>query len=123
MPKELLEEIFSLDEGIRYVAILSFRGAHLEGGLRPGIVSLNPEQEENKLFLQATVARGMSESWNKFFGGFRFSFFAHEKISVLEFPYGENVLMVTTEPNVMVAEEISKIIEKYKRKSPKENLR
>src|SRR5487761_144777 len=125
LPKGLLDELFALDKGIRYVAILSVRGAHLEGGMRPGTVSLNPEDEENKMFLQATVARGMSESWRRFFGDFKFSFFAYEKLNLVEFPYGENVLLVTTEPRVplTVAHDIIKIINKYKKTSSKENLR
>ncbi|MGI0080710.1 MAG: DUF6659 family protein [Nitrososphaerales archaeon] len=125
MPRELLDEIFSLDKGVRYVSILSARGAHLEGGMRPGTVSLNPEDEENKMFLQATVGRGMSESWRRFFGEFKFSFLAHEKVNVFQFPYGENVLLVTTEPNVSMTRghDIIKIINKCRKTSSKENLR
>ncbi len=125
MSRELLDEIFSLDKGVRYISILNFRGAHLEGGMRPGTVSLNPEDEENKLFLQATVSRGMSESWSRHFGPFKFSIVSHEKLNVLQFPYGENVLLVTTEPNVSlsITEDIYRIVEKYKRESPRESLR
>ena len=125
MPRELLDEIFSLDKGIRYISILNFRGAHLEGGMRPGTISLNPENEENKLFLQATVSRGMSESWSRHFGAFKFSIISHSKLNIFQFPYGENVLLVTTEPNIRlsITEDIHRIVESYKRKSPRESLR
>ena len=115
MPRELLDQIFSLDKGVRYVAILNPRGAHLEGGMRPGVSSLNPEDEETKLFLQATVARGMSESCNRRFGPLKFSVISHNKINVMQFPFGENVLLVTTEPTVPLAitDDIHNIVESY----------
>lgn len=120
MSKELMNEIFSLDPGIRYAAVLSPRGTHLEGGMRPGIASVNPESEEDKLFLQATVARGMSDSWTKFFGSFKFSFFIYERLSVIQLTFGENVLLVTTEPGVPIslAQSLVEVLQKHKGNGP-----
>jgi hypothetical protein len=119
LSRELLQKIFSLDRRVRYVAILDSRGAHLEGGMRPGTLSLNPEDEESKLFRQATVARGMSEMWSRYFGPLEFSIICHEKLTVLLFPFGENVLLVTTEPDVPISitREIHKIVQTQKPKS------
>lgn len=76
MPRRLIQSIFLLDDKIRYASVLNHRGNHLEGGMKPGKATLNPEEEEQKLFLQTTVSRGMSDSWGKYFDEFRFSIFA-----------------------------------------------
>lgn len=112
MPRELIESVFGLDEKIRYASILNHRGNHLEGGIKPGKVTLNPEEEEQKLFLQTTISRGMSESWTRYFDRFRFSVIAHKKVMVFQFPYGENILLVTADPDIPldVAEKICEIL-------------
>jgi hypothetical protein len=114
MSRELIQKIFSLDKGIRYVAILNQRGEHLEGGLKPGLKSLNPEQEEQRLFLQTAVSRGMSESWRNYFDEFKFSIVAHKRVTVFQFPFGTNVLLVTAEPRVAItiAEDICKAMKR-----------
>jgi len=84
--------------------------------MRPGRQSLNPESEEQKLFLQTTVARGMSESWSKYFDDLRFSIIAHKKISVMQFPLGEKILLITSDSYVplTIAEDIFELIKKHK---------
>lgn len=99
-PRDLIQRIFSLDPAIRYVAILDQRGRHLEGGMRPGTVSLNPIEEEDKLFVQSTISRGMSESWTKYFERFRYCVIAHDRLKVLQFPMDENILLITAEPGI-----------------------
>ena len=82
--------------------------------MRPGITSLNPIEEEDRLFLQLLVARGMSESWSRYFERFRFSIISHDRVKVFQFPFGNNILLVTAEPSISlnVAEKISEISEK-----------
>ena len=114
MPRRLIQSIFLLDDKIRYASVLNHRGNHLEGGMKPGKATLNPEEEEQKLFLQTTVSRGMSDSWGRYFDDFRFSITAHKKIVVFQFPYGENILLVTAEADISLdtAEKIWEILSK-----------
>jgi hypothetical protein len=113
-PRDLINQIFSLDPAIRYVAILDQRGRHLEGGMRPRTESLNPIEEEDKLFIQTTISRGMSESWTKYFDRFRYCIIAHQKLKVLQFPMMENILLITAEPDISldVVENITDILDK-----------
>ncbi|MHB1907512.1 MAG: hypothetical protein ACYCQJ_01420 [Nitrososphaerales archaeon] len=114
MTTELIQSIFLLDDKIRYASVLNQRGNHLEGGMKPGKNTINPEEESEKLFLQTTVSRGMSESWRRYFDKFRFSIVAHKKLVVFQFPYGENTLLVTAEPDISLntAEKICGILDK-----------
>lgn len=125
MSRKLIQEIFSLDKGIRYAAILNHRGAHLEGGIRPGIKSLSPEEDDTKLFLQSTVSKGMSESWVKYFDRLKFSIVAHERITVFQFPFGEGVLLISAEPSVdlSIADRIDRLIEEETERKSKDSLR
>lgn len=113
--RDLIQKVFALDPKIRYCAIVDQRGGRLEGGMRPGIPSINPEDENHKLFLQTTVARGMSDSWTKYFDRFRFSIVAHDKLKVFQFPYGHNILLVTAEPDISlkVVDIMLKLLEEY----------
>ncbi len=61
----------------------------------------------------------MSESWIKYFDRLKFSIVAHEKVTVLQFPFGEGILLVSAEPSVdlTIAERIVKLIEEHERNS------
>ncbi len=109
----LIERVFALSPDIRYCAIVDQRGGHIEGGMRHGMESINPQEENHKLFLQTTVARGMSDSWTKYFDRFRFSIIAHDKLKVFQFPFGHKILLVTAEPKVslQLVDDILNILE------------
>jgi hypothetical protein len=96
----LIEKVFALNPDIRYCSIVDQKGGYIEGGMRLGVESINPQEENHKLFLQSTVARGMSDSWTKYFDQFRFSIIAHDKLKVFQFPFGHYILLVTAEPKI-----------------------
>ena len=98
--EDLIEEVFSLDPNVRYVAVLDNFGQHVSGGMREGKTSINPMEEEDKLFSQTIISRGMSETWRKYFGPLRYLIVAHERLLVIQFPCTENSFLVTAEPDV-----------------------
>ena len=112
MHQDLISDVFSLDPGIRYVGIVDNFGECIEGGMREGVSSINPRSEEQRLYLQATLSRGMSNTWSKYFEDLMFSIIAHKKLTVFQFPLGQNVLLVTAEPvtSFDVAKKISRLI-------------
>jgi len=113
MSHDLLQSIFSLDTRIRYAAILTQRGDRIEGGMRPGVQSLNPEEEEQKMFTQSAISKGMSESWIRYFDRWQFLVIGHAKLKMFEFPYQNNILFVTAEPSISleVVEKILNLLE------------
>lgn len=116
MPADLIEAIFSIDPDIRFASIVDYEGKQLKGGMRPGKVSLSPKEEENRVFVQHVLSRGMSETWTKYRGELRFSIIGYEKIRVFQFPFGENIVLVTAEPHVSLdkVEKIAKLLEEEK---------
>jgi hypothetical protein len=115
--RNLIERVFALDPDVRYCAIVDQRGAHIEGDMRPGVVSINPKEVDDKLFLQTTVSRGMSDSWTRYFDRFRYSIIAHDKLKVFQFPFGSNILLVTAEPKIplKVVDNILNLLEKIEK--------
>jgi hypothetical protein len=116
MPADLIEAIFSLDPDIRFASIVDNEGNQLKGGMRSGKVSLSPKDEESRVFMQHILSRGMSETWTKYRGELRFSIIGYDKIRIFQFPFGENILLVTAEPHVSLdkVEKIVKLLEKEK---------
>ena len=105
MFEDLLDAIFSSSEKVRYVGIVDHYGRKVEGGMRSRKESMNPESEEEKMYVQAALRRGMTETWSNYFGEARWSMTAHKRIIVVEFPLGKrNSLLVTLEPDAPIAE-------------------
>ena len=99
-PKKLTDQIFDLDPKIRYAVIVDQYGEYIEGRMRRGVKSLNPEKEEKKLNTQTAVARGMAKTWEDYFGKQNFSIISHEKMILFRFPFGKDIVLVTAEPEV-----------------------
>ena len=116
MSADLIDTIFSLDPDIRFASIVDKQGKRLSGGMRSGKASLSPTVEENRVFFQHVLFQGMSETWTKYRGELRFSIIGYDKIRIFQFPFGENIVLVTTEPNVSLdkVEKIATLLEEEK---------
>ena len=96
---KLVDAIFNIDPLIRYVAIVDKTGERLEGGIRREKMSLNPPEEEPRMFMQTAISRGMVDSWSKYFSNYNFSIISYKNVILLLFPFQENNLLVTMEPS------------------------
>lgn len=97
MPKDFVQAIFSIDPSLRYVGIVDRNGNLVQGGMRPGVNSLNPQEKEIVMYNQTSVAQGMAETWSEYFGRHRFTIMEYEKLTVARFPFGEDILLITAE--------------------------
>ena len=88
----MIDKVFEIDPAIRFAGIADNSGQFLEGGMRPGVVSLTPEEITSKMIIQTALARGMAKSWEEYFGKEKFSVIAHEKLTVLRFPFRRQCL-------------------------------
>ena len=98
--KALKDQVFDLDPNIRYCALVDQFGEFLEGGMRPGIKSITPKEDDRKMLVQTALARGMAKTWESYFGAHKFSMIAHEKLVVLRFPLGKKIMIITAEPEM-----------------------
>ncbi len=108
----LIDAIFSLDPRIRFACITDQLGKRFKGHMRPGKASLNPGKDEQKLIMQTAVSLGISETWSKHFDSLRFSIFLHDKLTTFQFPLGNKILIVTSEPDTPLdtANKIEKLL-------------
>ena len=107
----LLSSIFYCNSKVRFAAIIDCFGSKIEGGMRPGTESLNPQSEEEKMYAHTALRRGLSSSWTDRFGEMKWCITAHKRVTIVELPVGkDNCLLMTLEPDApaaAVAEDIA----------------
>jgi hypothetical protein len=97
---KLCEQVFALNDDIRYVGVIDDNGALIAGGMRNGIDSILDETNEELYLAQTALRKSMRERFDSSMGKARFAYVEREEISILTFYMDRNLLMVTLEPNV-----------------------
>jgi hypothetical protein len=102
-PEGRFDSIFRFDKGIRYCGVIGHNGRLIDGRARENLVSLEPESQDQRLFLQIAVATGMDRSWDKYFGATKCIVIAKEKVNIFLFAISDHrTIMIATEPNLPV---------------------
>ncbi len=95
---KLCIQVFKLDRRVRYAGVLDETGRLIAGGMRKGIISLEPAREDLKLMANLTIQIATDKTWNRYFGGILYTFVKREKVNVLTFYLsGKNVMMISTD--------------------------
>ncbi len=96
----LIDSIFGVDPGIRFVAI--YQEQHmLAGGMRGGRSSYEPEEEAYDIDLQLAKIGEMTRSWQKWFGAMNALIVGYEKLNLVFQPLEEGrFLVLSTEVGV-----------------------
>jgi hypothetical protein len=103
-PEGRFKPIFEFDKGIRYCGVIGHNGRLIEGRARENLVSLEPESQDQRLFLQIALAIGMDRSWDKYFGATKCIVIAKEKINIFLFAISDQrSIIVATEPDLPVS--------------------
>lgn len=61
-------------------------GRETSGGMRPGVESLEPEDEAERVNLQVALTRGMAESAQSYFGVTNYVIIHREKLMLIALP-------------------------------------
>jgi hypothetical protein len=95
-----MQKVFGFDKRIRYCAILDEMGRVAGGGMRPGVQSLEPREEEERVDIQMVVARGMSDAAHPYLGKTDYVIVHRDRLMLIAFPRrGGKTLLVSAEPN------------------------
>jgi hypothetical protein len=111
----LEEKVFRLDRRIRYCGILDEMGRESSGGMRPGVRSLEPEDEAEKVNLQVALTRGLAESAQSYFGATDYVIIHREKLMLIAMPRSDHrTILVGAEPSFPLhkVETLRSLIEK-----------
>ncbi len=95
----ICNEMFKFDRRVRSAAIMDESGRQIAGGMRRGILSLEPQSEDLRLIANITIQLSTDKTWDKYFGRSQFTFIKREKVNILTFGIGSKVLLVSTEPD------------------------
>ncbi len=98
--EKLCDQVFALNDGIRYAGIIDDAGVLVAGGMREGINSIVSETDEELFLTQTALRKSMRERFDSSMGRARFAYVERERISVLTFYMNERILLVTLEPNI-----------------------
>jgi hypothetical protein len=97
---KLCFQVFKFDRRVRYAAVLDDTGRIIAGGMRKGISSLEPASEDLRLMANLTIQIGTDKTWDQYFGKIQYTFVKREKVSMLIFGVGNNLMLITTQPDV-----------------------
>src|SRR5918911_3506242 len=97
---KLCEQVFMLNDNIRYAGVIDSTGTLIAGGMRKGIDSMVSETDEELFLTQTALRKSMRERFDASMGGARFAYVEREKISVLTFYMADKTLLITLEPNI-----------------------
>jgi hypothetical protein len=98
--EKICQNVFALNNDIRYAGVIDDTGAQIAGGMRKGMDSIVSETEEELFLTQTALRKSMRERFDRAMGRARFAYVEREKISILTFYMDDKILLVTLEPNV-----------------------
>jgi len=97
---KLCFQVFKIDRRVRYAAVLDDTGRIIAGGMRKGISSLEPVSEDLRLMANLTIQIGTDKTWDQYFGKIQYTFVKREKVNMLIFGVGKDLMLITTQPDV-----------------------
>lgn len=97
---KLCEQVFALNDDIRYAAVIDDMGTILAGGMRKGIDSITDQSNDELYLAQTALRKSMRQKFDETMGKARFAYVEREKISLLTFFMNDHTLVVTLEPNL-----------------------
>jgi len=98
-------------DGIRFAGIINTRGRKIAGGFCTKVIPLEKDEKKMEMLLMETALDlSMRKEFNNSLGDLRAIVSYREKINIITIPYGDNFILLSSEPELHP----SKIIEMVK---------
>ena len=101
------------DPEIRFAALIDPMGDFLIGSTKEGLDLLETEEERKKLFMEIVLRVTSRRDFDNKLGPVTYSSSRREKVVVLTFPMGTNVLLVSAETSVNIEDVAKKILKLF----------
>ncbi len=111
--EKLCDTIFALDPSIRFAGVIDKMGNLVAGGMKKGILPLEPKEERRKLYLEFALRNAMRQDFDSEYGKVIYTLSEREKIKITSFPMGENLVLVSVDKegdHVRLIEKILKLV-------------
>jgi hypothetical protein len=112
--EDICKRVMGLDKEIRFVGVINERGKLLAGGLREGLKSLEDPKDDEMLFMELALRVRMRKEFDKQLGPVKFAMSLREKVIVMSFPIGDNILYVSANTNLDYGKIPPKILEIFR---------
>ena len=93
--RDICNEIFAVNNDIRFVGIVNREGEVIEGGFRKGIEPLLDQNEEQDMYLQSLSNISFFQSFSEKFGPVDYLLIRQKKITMITIPYKVNILCMS----------------------------
>ena len=103
--KKLLE----YDE-IRFAGLINSMGHLVAGDFKSGITPLEDDADRQKMYMELALRVAMRKEFDYSLGPVKYAASRREKVVMISFPIGPNILLVSAEPNVDIDKTANKII-------------
>ena len=97
---KIVEKILSLDEQMRFVAIIDLKGKIIEGIMNEGKTSLESQKQEELFCKQVADRRKMRQDFDNELGKVRYVNVEREKVTQIVVYSKKNTIFVTMEPEI-----------------------
>ena len=97
---KIVEKILSLDDQMRFAAIIDLKDSIVEGIMKEGKSSLESQKQEELFCKQVADRREMRESFNAELGKVRFVNVEREKVTQIVVYSKKKTVFVTMEPEI-----------------------
>jgi len=112
----IVEDILSIDPGMRFAAIIDLKGNISEAIMKEGKTSLKTQREEEHFCKQVALRRKMRKQFDKSLGPVNYVHIEREKVTQIVVYPKRKTVYVTIEPNVDIKRKLE-IVELIKKKT------
>lgn len=102
--EKICKKVMELDRRIRFVGLINEKGRLIGGGMRSGLESLEEAKDDEMLYMELVLRAKMRREFDKVLGPVKFAMSYREKVIIMSFPLKDNVLLLSTEKGVDIAE-------------------
>jgi hypothetical protein len=107
----LCNDIFEVNEKIRFVGIIDQMGNLIAGDMKNGLPSLERDDGSMRLYLGYAINNVLRRDFDNVFGKVLYTFSEREKIKLLTIPIDNNLLLVSMDISSDHVELINKIMD------------
>jgi uncharacterized protein DUF6659 len=112
----IVEDILSIDPGMRFAAIIDLKGNISEAIMKKGKTSLKTQKEEEHFCKQVAVRRKMRKQFDKSLGPINYVHIEREKVTQIVVYPRRKTVYVTLEPNLSITRKLE-VVDLIKKKT------
>ncbi|MGI0027339.1 MAG: DUF6659 family protein [Nitrosopumilaceae archaeon] len=112
----VVEDILSIDPGMRFAAIIDLKGNISEAIMKEGKTSLKTQKEEEHFCRQVALRRKMRKQFDRSLGPVNYIHIEREKVTQIVVYPKRKTVYVTIEPNINIKRKLE-IVELIKKKT------